>query len=651
MANKFSEDTRIRTKQMLTILFLAGGLMLVAGQLAMAGPVGTAFTYQGQLYDTSYPANGKYDFAFKLYDASTEGNKVGTDVNVPEVNVVDGYFPVEIDFGSGVFDGNARWLEIGVRPGDSDDPNVYTVLSPRQEIKPAPYALYAKSGTAGPQGEQSPTEPISYIIFIEGTTIKAKNGTTGQIEFSGTDARTVIQAAINTLTSGTVLVRDGTYTLNGSGTLLRIPSNITLKGESREGTILKVADGCIATKYIAVSGNYVQVRDLTLDGNRGNNVDQNIESQQCGILVWNISSTAKYVVIDNVYVHDTYSIGIYIIYNSDYLRVTNSRIENTNDSSIQASYIGKGVIANNLCKGTDAGAGVEIQIAEGTSVTGNRFENCYEGLRIITATNNAITGNVIKSTTQIGVYLGKSHKNTVSGNTVDGGCAEAGFYIADSNSNSIVGNTICDMLGYGLQLITSQYNVIAENIFDTMNIHGMGIRGSSYNSINGNVIKDAGILTDNTYHGMILFTSGSYYSIHNNIINNYIVSFAPNKTRSGIRENDTNQDYQIIRNNKMVGMAYADAIIQGANTKARYNIGYTTESSGTATITAGQTSVNVTHNLAGAPTRVQLTPTTDTAGKRYWVSAKGSSTFTISIDSAYASDISFDWNAVVGEDN
>ena len=48
--------------------------------------------------------------------------KLGADVNKPEVDVIDGYFTVELDFGS-VFDGNNRWLEIGVRPGDQNDPS------------------------------------------------------------------------------------------------------------------------------------------------------------------------------------------------------------------------------------------------------------------------------------------------------------------------------------------------------------------------------------------------------------------------------------------------------------------------------------------------------------------------------------------------
>ena len=43
--------------------------------------------------------------------------------------------------------------------GDLNDPNAYTILIPRQQVTPTPYAMYAKSGTPGPQGEQGPIGP------------------------------------------------------------------------------------------------------------------------------------------------------------------------------------------------------------------------------------------------------------------------------------------------------------------------------------------------------------------------------------------------------------------------------------------------------------------------------------------------------------
>jgi hypothetical protein len=104
-------------------------------------PMGTAFTFQGRLLDDNAAADGLYDFQFKLFDSVDEayGNQEGSDVNKPDVDVIDGYFTVELDFGSDVFTSEERWLEIGVRPGDSSD--AYEALRPRQQLTAVPYAL------------------------------------------------------------------------------------------------------------------------------------------------------------------------------------------------------------------------------------------------------------------------------------------------------------------------------------------------------------------------------------------------------------------------------------------------------------------------------------------------------------------------------
>jgi hypothetical protein len=108
-----------------------------------ASPVGTAFTYQGELTDGGDPADGLYDFQFKLWDAETSGGQIGSPIARGDVVVAGGIFTVELDFGASAFAGEARWLEIGVRPGDST--GSYTTLDPRQKITPTPYALYASN--------------------------------------------------------------------------------------------------------------------------------------------------------------------------------------------------------------------------------------------------------------------------------------------------------------------------------------------------------------------------------------------------------------------------------------------------------------------------------------------------------------------------
>lgn len=108
--------------------------------------IGTAFTYQGRLIDSNFPAEGPYDFQFKLYNAPQASAQQGDTVDINDLVVTDGYFTVEkLDFGIDVFAGEARWLDISVRPGESNNPGDFVPLNPRQEVTPAPYAIYAKT--------------------------------------------------------------------------------------------------------------------------------------------------------------------------------------------------------------------------------------------------------------------------------------------------------------------------------------------------------------------------------------------------------------------------------------------------------------------------------------------------------------------------
>ncbi len=168
-------------------VFVVFSLVMAVGQtsIAEAAPIGTAFTYQGRLIDANNVADGLYDFQFRLYDKADAGIQRGSTIEVNDLDIIDGYFTVSLDFGSGIFDGNDRWLEIAARAGDLGDPNEYTLLSPRQQVKPTPYALYAASGTPGPQGVQGPkgdkgdpgTQGPQGEIGLQGA--KGDNGDTG----------------------------------------------------------------------------------------------------------------------------------------------------------------------------------------------------------------------------------------------------------------------------------------------------------------------------------------------------------------------------------------------------------------------------------------------------------------------------------------
>ena len=61
----------------LVIIILTLGMIFSWAKVSNAALMGTAFTYQGHLYDANQAANDIYSFQFGLYDASVDGNQVG----------------------------------------------------------------------------------------------------------------------------------------------------------------------------------------------------------------------------------------------------------------------------------------------------------------------------------------------------------------------------------------------------------------------------------------------------------------------------------------------------------------------------------------------------------------------------------------------
>jgi len=151
----------MEAKRILTILALCLWLWMAADSLAV--DMGTAFTYQGRLIDGNDTAQGVYDIIFHLYDSPEGPNEIG-EANVPNVEIVDGYFTVELGFDVELFNGDWLWFEISIRPGDSNDPDGYIPLSPRQQITAAPYALYARrAGIEAPLFLMGSTDPEAII--------------------------------------------------------------------------------------------------------------------------------------------------------------------------------------------------------------------------------------------------------------------------------------------------------------------------------------------------------------------------------------------------------------------------------------------------------------------------------------------------------
>lgn len=158
-ANSARTSIGIKRRTVASLLMLVAGL---AASTLHAAPVPGAFSYQGVLNFSGTPFTGNADVRFELFDDAAAGLQIGSTLQLTSAAVTDGRVATDLDFGPGAFAGDARWLQVSVRPawnGIGIEPP-YTVLTPRQSINPSPYALYALSGNPGPAGATGPQGPI-----------------------------------------------------------------------------------------------------------------------------------------------------------------------------------------------------------------------------------------------------------------------------------------------------------------------------------------------------------------------------------------------------------------------------------------------------------------------------------------------------------
>ncbi|MGC9943432.1 MAG: tail fiber domain-containing protein [Verrucomicrobiota bacterium] len=172
------------------IVFTLLALAALNTGLSTASAQGTAFTYQGHLNDGASPANGLYDFRFKLALDEVGTNYVGGPFLTNSITVTNGLFVTTVDFGAGIFNGSNYWLEVDVRTNNPANTLAYTTLAPLQGIAPTPYAIFAitasnVSGTVSAAQLSGPIPPGQ----LSGTYLDAVNfdntGNTFSGQFSG----------------------------------------------------------------------------------------------------------------------------------------------------------------------------------------------------------------------------------------------------------------------------------------------------------------------------------------------------------------------------------------------------------------------------------------------------------------------------------
>ncbi len=206
---------------------------------------GTAFTYQGRLNDGANPANGNYDLRLTIYDSAGAGTLVAGPLTNSAAGVTNGLFTVTLDFGPAAFNGADRWLEIGVRTNGAGS---FATLAPRQQIGPAPYAIFANTASN-----------LSGVILNSSLPASPNfPGTVLATSFQSGGSGSFIAGAANTAGGQYVAIGGGEFNTNTAG-------YATIGGGYNNRSS--------AAQYITIGGgrfNVASANDATIGGGVGN---------------------------------------------------------------------------------------------------------------------------------------------------------------------------------------------------------------------------------------------------------------------------------------------------------------------------------------------------------------------------------------------
>jgi len=517
-----------------------------------------------------------------------------------------------------------------------------------------------------------PEEPASYIIWKEGDKIYAKNGHTGQIPYEDDDAATVIQAALDALTSGRTwkekVVLKGNFVISRQ---IDLPSYLTLVIDGSLKASSDFAGGAGGIMLRAADEKHIDIFGGVLDGN---------DTVGCAIALdgWNENCTVQGVEVKNIADGGSAAIRAYgekILVRRNYIHdvgfsgllgsgaptdqvipvdlkdsvITENFIFGVKDYCLVLQHPYNVVVSNNVLKGTGSakypqstGGGLMARYSEYCVYKKNIiYENYYEGINIgihayhgETSHHNVIEGNIIFNNNQAGL----------PGSLRPGIKLDSPYSDSPAEYNSIVNNIVIDdqstpTQAYGIQVagLAIRKNIISNNYVTGQGRTGI-IVGGSRQQVTGNIVNNNSRESADSYDG--IHETSSYTVFADNVC--FDDQSSPTQ-RYGIYSEGT---YNLIMNNVFHGNVTGGMYVTSGTVKVKHNMGFITENNGIATIPNGSSSVVVDHGLAATPNVVKLTGTHSEV-KDCWVTNVTSTQFTINAPAAVTADRDVYWQAEV----
>ncbi len=174
------------------------------------------FNYQGNLNISGQPANGSYDFEFRLFTAESGGSQISVTATRAAVTVTNGVFNVVLAFpllgSASAFPGADRWLEIAVRQNGSG--GGFQQLLPRTKINSTPYAITAaNAANAANASNAANLGGIAASQYVQTTDPRLS------------DQRSPLPNSENYIRNSNTETQTGSFKISGPGTASEFDSN------------------------------------------------------------------------------------------------------------------------------------------------------------------------------------------------------------------------------------------------------------------------------------------------------------------------------------------------------------------------------------------------------------------------------------------
>lgn len=449
----------------------------------------------------------------------------------------------------------------------------------------------------------------SFVIFKdEDGLICARNGSTGKIDYSGTDVGEVIQNALNSLTSGRTwregVVLKGNFTINAK---VAIPSHTVLEILGK----LTLADNVNDYMFLIAGGS----TDIEIIGGV---VDCNGANQTSGGMLDCYGSKVK---LFNVNVKNFKIVGA-SFYNS------------TGVSDIEIAH----------CRFEDGeGEGIRLIYVTNAKIHHNTFlNNTLDGINVrrdctdINIHRNFGDGNRFLVYFQVGDGVTRPVRWNVSDNISLNSPANDGFAFWRSDYGTIKNNISVGHFAEGFSIVDCDHLVVEGNL--------------AYNCQAGIGFGDATIPCDDVLCQNNKMISCTDFGMKVYATNSQFKGNTFKGSTTGIQEYSPSD-----------GNEYTDTDLQncttpfnstGTNYAVKHNRGYVTENSGTETFSGDGATTQFTfaHGLASAPTHVEIGKKhADIAGLG-WTWTADATNITITFESAPptgTSNVVFSWKAEV----